>query len=313
VRSVRRDGEVLSVDLDAAGERVVSGDTAGAVTVATFPGLRTQRTHAFASAAVWATAFNPTTGVVAIAVESHPGDEQVALGDEGFVAIWDPVRDREVAKRIVEPGGTPIALAWSPDGRTLAVANDNNVLRLHRAGSTYTRIGDNLSPEDDAVTALDISPDGRTLAVGTPSGTVRQFAIATQRPFGPALRGLGFEVDGVAYSRDGSTLAATTVGLGTTRLWDAATGTPIGDELTPGRVPFTERTFGIDHRYPSQPAFSPDGQTLFTPVVDGSVVRWDLRPSSWVDAACRLAGRNLTEAEWRQHLGDQQYRKTCGR
>ena len=312
VRSAHRDGEVYSVDLDAAGKRVVSGDTAGAVVVATFPGLRTLRSRVFGGAHVWATAFNPVTGVVAIAVESHPGEE-VGLLDAGFVAFWDPVHDREVASRIVEPGGSPVALAWSPDGRTLAVANDNNVLRLYRAGSKYTPVGGNLSPEDDSVTALDIAPDGRTIAVGTPSGTVRQFDIATHRPFGPALKGLGFEVDGVAYSRDGSTLAATTGGLGTTRVWDAATGTPIGDELTPGRTPYTERTFGIDHPYPSRPAFSPDGQTLFTPVVDGSVVTWDLRPSSWVDAACKLVGRDLTKAEWRQHVGARQYRKTCGR
>ena len=86
---------MYSVDLDAAGERVVSGDTAGAVVVATFPGLRTQHTHVFGGAHVWATAFNPVTGVVAIAVESHPGEE-VGLLDAGFVAFWDPVQDRWV-------------------------------------------------------------------------------------------------------------------------------------------------------------------------------------------------------------------------
>jgi WD40 repeat protein len=310
VRSARRDGEVYSVELDATGTQVVSGDTAGAVTVASFPGLRTRRTRVFPGATVWAAAFNPATGVVAIGVESHPG-EDVGLLDAGFVALWDPVRDREVAPRIVEPGGSPVALAWSPDGRTLAVAHDNNVLRLFRAGSKYTRVGDNLSPEDDSVSALDIAPDGRTIAVGTTSGTVRQFDIASQRQTGPPLRGLEFQVGGVAYSRDGATLAATTVGLSTTRLWDAATGAAIGDELAAGRTPFTERTMGIDHAYASRPAFSPDGSTLFTPVVDGAVVRWDLRPSAWVTAACRLAGRDLTEAEWRQHLGDRAYRKTC--
>jgi hypothetical protein len=68
---------------------------------------------------------------------------------------------------------------------------------------------------------------------------------------------------------------------------------------------------GIDHAYASQPAFSRDGRTLFTPVVDGSILRWDLRPSSWVAAACRLVGRNLTRAEWRQHVGTRTYRETC--
>ena len=158
-----------------------------------------------------------------------------------------------MAPRIVEPGGSPVALAWSPDGRTLAVANDNNVLRLYRAGSTYTPVGDNLSPEDD-------TGDRHRHRTRRPHHR-RRHAVGHRppvrhrhpAPVGPALQGLGFEVDGVAYSRDGSTLAATTVGLGTTRLWDAATGTPIGDELTPGRTPYTERTFGIDHGYPSQP------------------------------------------------------------
>jgi WD40 repeat protein len=191
------------------------------------------------------------------------------------------------------------------------VATDNNVLRLYRAGAKYTRFGDNLSPEDDAVTALDIAPDGRRIAAGTSSGTVRQFDIAGRRPFGPPLQGLGFHVGGVAYSRDGATLAATAVGLSTSRLWHAATGTPIGDALIAGRTPYSERTMPIDHPYASRPAFSPDGTTLFTPVVDGSVVQWDLRPASWVAAACRLAGRDLTEAEWRQHVGDRAYRRTC--
>ena len=58
-------------------------------------------------------------------------------------------------------------------------------------------------------------------------------------------------------------------------------------------------------------SIAPDGQTLVTPVVDGSVVEWDLRPTTWLRAACGLAGRDLTEAEWRQYLGDEPYRGTC--
>lgn len=70
---------------------------------------------------------------------------------------------------------------------------------------------------------------------------------------------------------------------------------------------------GIDHRYPSRPAFARDATALFTPVVDGSIVRWDLRPSAWVTAACAVAGRDLTAAEWRQYVGPGKQHPVCPR
>jgi len=304
-----RRGEVLAVDLDHQGRRVVTGDSSGDVVVATLPGLETGPKTTFEGLTVHATAFNPRTGVVAVAVGTPLGEEQAAPA--GFLAIWDPATGREVAPRVEETGGDPIALAWTPDGTTLAASTDNNVLRFYRAGPTYRQVGDDLVSEDDTMNSLAVSPDGRTIAAGTSSGIVRQYDVASHEQVGPDLRGHTFQVWGVAYNPDGSTLASTTVGLGATRLWDAATGTPIGAELVTGRTPYTERTIPIDQPYPSRPAFSPDGRTLHTPVVDGSVVAWDLRPESWVRAACDIVGRDLTQAEWRQHVGDQDHRRTC--
>ncbi len=38
----------------------------------------------------------------------------------------------------------------------------------------------------------------------------------------------------------------------------------------------------------------------------------DLRPDHWAEAACRLAGRNLTHEEWVTNIGDlADYRLTC--
>ena len=39
--------------------------------------------------------------------------------------------------------------------------------------------------------------------------------------------------------------------------------------------------------------------------------RWELDPSRWQEAACRAAGRNLTQAEWTEYVGDEPYRATC--
>jgi hypothetical protein len=54
-----------------------------------------------------------------------------------------------------------------------------------------------------------------------------------------------------------------------------------------------------------------DGQQAAVITSQGIVV-WDLDPDTWVQAACQLAGRNLTHAEWDQYIGDlAPYRQTC--
>ncbi len=55
-----------------------------------------------------------------------------------------------------------------------------------------------------------------------------------------------------------------------------------------------------------------DGAELAVNVPAGIAV-WDLRPSSHADAACAMAGRDLTRDEWLSYLGDLgPYRSTCG-
>ena len=110
----------------------------------------------------------------------------------------------------------------------MAASTDNNVLRFYRAGPTYRQVGNGLVTEDDTMIALAISPDGRSIATGSSSGIVRQYDVATHERVGPDLRGHTFEVGGIAYSSDGSLLASTTVGLSTTRLWEAAAMAAIG-------------------------------------------------------------------------------------
>ncbi len=37
----------------------------------------------------------------------------------------------------------------------------------------------------------------------------------------------------------------------------------------------------------------------------------DLGTQALVNALCRRANRNLTQAEWKQYIGDHPYRRTC--
>ena len=43
----------------------------------------------------------------------------------------------------------------------------------------------------------------------------------------------------------------------------------------------------------------------------GSVYVYPATVAQWEQAACAVAGRNLTRAEWRQYVPDRPYQKTC--
>ncbi|MEP7112166.1 MAG: BTAD domain-containing putative transcriptional regulator [Ilumatobacteraceae bacterium] len=84
-------------------------------------------------------------------------------------------------------------------------------------------------------------------------------------------------------------------------LYDTSAGEQIGDPLV---IPDTEF---------QQSSLRPDGKEM---AIGGSAghgfVVWDLDPEHWVVAACRIAGRNLTRAEWSTNIGDlADYHLTC--
>ncbi len=84
-------------------------------------------------------------------------------------------------------------------------------------------------------------------------------------------------------------------------LYDLAAGRRLGGE--------------IRGKYRPEPPWpgaylSAGGTQMVTSVPDG-VMLWELEPSALRDAACRMAGRNLSDVEWRAHFGDEPYVKTC--
>lgn len=58
--------------------------------------------------------------------------------------------------------------------------------------------------------------------------------------------------------------------------------------------------------------FRPDGKSLISTYLGVvPIIIWDLDPESWIQKACQIAGRNLTQEEWAQYFPDEAYRKTC--
>src|SRR5262249_5095190 len=105
-----------------------------------------------------------------------------------FLVIGHQVRVLDCERRgeLVPPFGERIlAIALSPDGKTLLAGDEDKVARLWDP-ATGRPIGP-MMRHDSVGVAVALSPDGATLAPVTAAGRVRFWDAATSKPIGPYL------------------------------------------------------------------------------------------------------------------------------
>jgi len=175
----------------------------------------------------------------------------------------------QVPSRDLRTGGAVHALAFHPDGRTLASAGDDQTITLWDLtdGKQLRR----LKGHEATVTCLAFSQDGRVLASGSRDSTLCLWD-ASSGTLRHRLRGHERSVLGLALSPDGRLLASVSYDQ-SLRLWDVETGKALSH--IEGHADAV-----------SCVSFAPDGRTVATGGYDSQVRLWTvaedgkgLRPS----------------------------------
>jgi WD40 repeat protein len=175
---------------------------------------------------------------------------------EGEVILWDVATGRA---RVVhkEEGDYARALAWAPDGQTLAVARGDGRVTLWDAELSKARR--DFRAHEMRIYSIAFAPSGRVFATACRDGTAKLWDTATGNLLA-SLDGHAQSVAALAFSPDGETIA-TAAADGTVKLWDPITGQERFTLLSQaGRI------WAI--------AFSPNGQTLAAGSEDGTVTFW---------------------------------------
>jgi hypothetical protein len=233
---------------------------------------------------------DPTLDHHQLTLPSPDGDVAMSVSPDGSVWLIDPTTGSRTGDVVTATGRVDWA-SMSYDGRLIATVawDDGRHVEVHDV-ATGEVVADGLrGPQHVA-----FAPDGDLYAAT--NGRITRHDPDDLSRIG-TLPGAHGEINSLQFSRDGSLLLAT-ANDETTSLYDVATGTRLGDPV-PTAAPLIIPAF-----------LRPDGLAMAVTVEEGVTV-WDLDPDHHFEAACRIAGRELTAEEWATYFGDLEQVATC--
>jgi len=216
----------------------------------------------------------------------------VSGGPADQILVWD-VSSRKLLRRLERNGSKLVlALALSPDGKTLAVASGDSKVALWNV--TDWQLRPKTLDHEGVSLGLAFSPDSKTLAASAAKEIIL-WDVASATRLGPPLRKHDDTVNAVAFSPNGEILASGSEDRSII-LWNVATRQLLA--VLPAKYSAHMRDV----------AFSPDGRILAAAGWDTTL--WNMNFDFWQCRAAEMAGRNLTREEWSNYFQDEPYRPT---
>ena len=203
-----------------------------------------------------------------------PDGRTIASADGAGVFLWDisdPARPQPLGLLPGSSGHSSLSVAFSRDGRTLAVGDALGMIRLWTVTSPRRPVLDDAPLRGSAsggVSAVAFSPDSATMAAGGEDGMLRLWSVADPRHAvmlgKPLAISAGDAIPSVAFSPNGRVLAVA----------DLNNEALLLNAASPTRVTYIQTVVAGSPVY--SVAFSPDGDVLATGSADGTVRVWNV-------------------------------------
>ncbi|WP_077040002.1 TIR domain-containing protein [Rhodococcus sp. MTM3W5.2] len=192
------------------------------------------------------------------------GGRIVSATFDGTLRWWETTTgklDSDPVERL--RGGRVMSVAFSPDGRWLALGSEDNSIRLADLSTPeYTLVDEVLAGHQGVAHSIAFSPNSGQIASGSADGTVRLWDAHSHTSIGAPMEGHEAPVTSVAFSPDGQRIISGDL-AGTIRVWDVATGHPASTPL-------------VGHRgMVTSVGFSRDGSRLLSASADTTMRIWD--------------------------------------
>jgi WD40 repeat protein len=238
----------------------------------------------------------------------------LAAGDtDGTVRVWNvatPTSPRVLGAALTAtdrsstvPVRLVYAVAFSPDGKTLAAGGQDGKLRVWDiADPARPRLRGMLAGPQGSIRSIAFSPDGRLVALGASDNSIWFWNAATLKQLGHTPSA-SEAVESVAFGPT-STILASAGDDATIRFWDVSTQQPLGEPLRGHLGPVRSI------------ALNPDGAVLASAGDDGTVRLWNgvvWNRGGLATRVCGLVVGGLTRSEWNAVVPDSAYRAVCSR
>lgn len=204
----------------------------------------------------------PIAGVSAASLTFAPGGRLLAWAENGRVVIRD-LETQTTSRTIPLSDDTVEDIAFSRDGKTLAIGTKGGVVAVYQASSGKRVFSATI--KDETAVAVAFRPDGENiLAVGATDRMIHLYDMKGRET--GTLSGHNDSVFGVAFTGDSYLVSGSADG--TVGLWDVDLEEAVGQPRAQGGI-----ITGI--------SFDVDGHWLVSSDRDGAIVMWDYRAVPW--------------------------------